>query len=60
MKIRAGLLGQCTRPRRILIGDCEKADRRMLRREPRAQCADPARAYDCDTQFFALHGLLPL
>src|ERR1700688_287071 len=56
MEMRARLLGQRLRARRVLVGHCEKTHRRMLGGEPRPQRADAARADDRDADVRLFHG----
>jgi hypothetical protein len=56
VKLRAGFLREIARTRRLGIGNGEKPDGGMLRRQPRAQRADATRADDGDSQFLALDG----
>jgi hypothetical protein len=58
VKLRAGLLRQITRAGGLGIGNGEKPDGGMLRRQPRAQGADTAGPYDGDSQFLTLDGRL--
>jgi len=60
MELRAGLLRQVARPRRIRVGNRQEFDAGMLRCEARAQPADAAGADDGNAQVFAFDGgLLP-
>jgi len=57
------LLRQVAGPRRVGIGDRHEIDRRIFRREPRAQAADATRTDDGDAQRFRsiirYSGLIP-
>ena len=48
VKVRAGLLGERAGARRIAVGDREKAHRRVLGGQPRAQRPDAPGADDRD------------
>jgi len=56
MELRAGLLRQVARPRRIRVGNRQEFDAGMLRCEARAQPADAAGADDGNAQVFAFDG----
>ena len=60
MELRAGLLRQVARPRRIRVGNRQEFDAGMIGREPRPQAPDAAGADDGNAQVFAFDGgLLP-
>jgi hypothetical protein len=55
VEVGSGLLGERARSRGIAIGDGQKLHRRMLGRDPRAQCADAPGAHDCNAEVAMLH-----
>ena len=59
MKLRAGLFCEIARAGRVGVGNRQEPDRRVLRRQPRAQPADAAGADDGDAQILAFDGPLP-
>ena len=53
--VGAGLFGERPRAARVLVGDREVTDRRMLGREPRPQCPDAPGTDDGDADIALLH-----